>query len=355
MARASGYYKTGYAQQIALLETRAQRAWFAALALLLVALPLMAGGFVIDLANQVFLAVIGSVALMLLTGVAGQVSLGHAGLLAAGALTVGVLTRETGAPFWITLPAAAVAGALLGIVFGLPSLRLKGLYLGISTLALHFVVTFLGHEYEAWRGFSSGVTIDPPRVFGIEIYRPGAWYAVLLLAAVLVVIFALNLLRTRTGRAWRAIHDRDVVAEALGVPVYRAKLSAFVVSSTLTAFAGGLFAYYRGFVATEAFSMFLTIQYVAMVIIGGLGSILGAILGAVFVTLLPYVIEAVVRLVGLEGALTGYVFAINYACFGIAMIFFLAVEPEGLAGIWRRVRDYFLLWPFRTTPLARGR
>src|SRR5262249_40692713 len=161
------------------------------------------------------------------TGVAGQVSLGHAGLLAAGALTVGVLTRETGAPFWITLPAAAVVGAGLGIVFGLPSLRLKGLYLGISTLALHFVVTFLGREYEARRGFSGGVTIAPPRLFGIEIYRPGTWYAVLLLAAALVVIFALNLLRTRTGRAWRAIHDRDVVAEALGVPVYRAKLSAF--------------------------------------------------------------------------------------------------------------------------------
>ena len=354
MARASGYLKTGYSQQLVLVETRMQWMLLALLAAALLALPLFASFFLLDLAGQIFLAVIGAVALMLLTGIAGQVSLGHAGLLAAGALVTGILTQEAGAPFWITLPAATIAGALLGLLFGLPSLRLKGLYLGISTLALHFIVVFLGQEYETIRGFSTGISVHPPRIFGWELYDPAAWYYVLLAFDVVVVLFALNLLRSRTGRAWRAVHERDVVAEALGVSVFRAKLSAFVISSALTALAGAVFSYYRGFVSVEAFSLFVTIQYVAMVIIGGLGSILGAILGAIFVTMFPYAIEAALETTGLAAALAGYVFAINYALFGLVMLAFLLFEPDGLAGIWRRLRDYFFLWPFRKTPLAGG-
>ena len=148
------------------MDTRTQIAGVAALAVAALALPFLAGPFLLDLANQVLLAVVGAVALMLLTGVAGQVSLGHAGLLAAGAFTAGILYRETGAPIWVTLPAAAVIGALLGVIFGLPSLRLRGLYLAVCTLALHFVVVYLGHEYETRRGFSTGILIDPPAVLG---------------------------------------------------------------------------------------------------------------------------------------------------------------------------------------------
>lgn len=354
MARASGYFKTGYGQQIALVETRTQRVLLTLLAAGLIAYPAIGSYFALDLACQIFLAVIGSVALMLLTGVAGQVSLGHAGLLAAGALVTGILVQEIAAPFWVTLPAATLAGALLGLVFGLPSLRLKGLYLGISTLALHFIVVFFGQEYETHAGFSTGVSIAPPSLGGWELYDPTHWYYVLLAIDVIVVLFALNLLRSRTGRSWRAVHDRDVVAEALGISVYRAKLSAFIVSSAMTAFAGAVFSYYRGFVSMDAFSLFVTIQYVAMVIIGGLGSILGAILGAIFVTLFPYAIEIALQVTGLSLALSGYVFAINYALFGVVMLGFLLFEPDGLAGIWRRIRDYFYLWPFRQTPLKSG-
>src|SRR5205085_7529234 len=141
---------------------------------------------------------IGAVALMLLTGYAGQISLGHAGLMAAGAFTAGILFKEFAAPFWVTLPASAAVGAALGLVFGLPSLRLRGLYLAVSTLALHFIVIYAGNEYETKRGFSTGVVIDSP----IEDAR--AWYAVLFAAAAATVVFALNLLRTKTGRAWHA-------------------------------------------------------------------------------------------------------------------------------------------------------
>ena len=143
------------------------------------------------------------------------------------------------------------------------------------------------------------------------------------------------------------------MAEALGINVKAAKLSAFIVSCTLTSMAGCLFAYYRGFVSAEAFSMFVTIQYVAAVIIGGIGSILGAILGTVFVVLFPYGIEALMAALGLSDRLSSVIFAVNYAAFGLAMILFLVFEPQGLVGIWRRAQAWFLLWPFKQKPVGK--
>jgi branched-chain amino acid transport system permease protein len=346
LPRASGYFRTRYEQDFRLLDTRTQKAAFAAFAAVAMALPFLAGPFMLDLANQVLLAVVGAVALMLLTGYAGQISLGHAGLLAAGAYTTGILFKEIGAAWWVTLPSAAAVGALLGLIFGLPSLRLRGLYLAVSTLALHFIVIYLGNEYETKRGFSTGVVIDAP------ISDPRAWFAVLCGAAAFAVLLALNLLRSKTGRAWHAIRGKEAVAEALGINIPAYKLLAFVVSATMTSVAGCLFAYYRGFVSAEAFSLFLTIQYVAMVIIGGMGSILGAVLGAFFVTLFPYAIEYLVATVPTPAAWANSLFAVNYAAFGLVMILFLLFEPAGLVGIWRRLQDYFLLWPFKRKPLA---
>ena len=351
--RSSGYFRVRYSQDWMLLETRTQRVCFALFAACAFVLPFFARPFYLDIANQVLLASVGAVALMLLTGYAGQISLGHAGLLAAGAFTTGILFKEFAAPFWVTLPAAAAVGAALGVIFGLPSLRLRGLYLAVSTLALHFIVIHFGSEYETRRGFSTGVVIDPPRVGNWTLVDARAWYYVLLVAAAATVLFSLNLLRSRTGRAWRAIHGRETVAGALGISVQRAKLSAFVVSSTLTAVAGCLFAYYRGFVSAEAFSLFLTIQYVAMVIIGGMGSILGALLGAVFVVLFPYGIEAAMKATALADRLSSLIFAVNYAAFGLVMILFLVFEPKGLVGIWQRVQAWFLLWPFKHKPLGK--
>jgi branched-chain amino acid transport system permease protein len=355
MPFASGYFRTGYERDVALLDTRTEKVAFAVFVAAAAALPALSGPFVLDLANQVLLAVIGAVALMLLTGFAGQVSLGHAGLLAAGAFTAGILFKEFGAPFWMTLPAAAAVGAAIGLVFGLPSLRLRGLYLAVSTLALHFIVIHLGNEYETKRGFSTGVVIDPPSLAGWTLSDGRAWYFVLLASAAAAVLVALNLLRSRTGRAWRAIHGKEAVAEALGINVPAYKVLAFVVSSTMTAVAGALFAYYRGFVSAEAFSLFLTIQYVAMVIIGGMGSVLGAVLGAGFVTLFPYLIEWLMGILPTPAAWASAVFAVNYAAFGLVMILFLLFEPQGLVGIWRRVQNYFLLWPFKQRPLGGGR
>jgi branched-chain amino acid transport system permease protein len=350
--RASGYFRTGYAQDLALIQSRTERAALMALLAVLGLFPFLASALLLDLANQVFLAAIGALALMLLTGYAGQVSLGHAGLMAAGAFTVGILFKELQAPFWLTLPAAALVGALLGVIFGLPSLRLRGLYLAVSTLALHFLVVYLGGEYETRRGYSTGIVIDPPSIGTFAVVSGRAWYFVLLAAAAGTLLVCLNLLRSGTGRAWAAIRANETVAEALGIGVAAHKLLAFVVSSALTALAGALFAYYRGFVSVEAFSLFLSIQYVAMIIVGGMGSLLGAILGAVFVTLFPYAIEAGLRVLPGAQRYAGAVFAVNYAAFGLVMILFLVLEPLGLVGIWRRVQTYFLMWPFRHRPVA---
>ena len=284
---------------------------------------------------------------MLLTGFAGQISLGHAGLIAAGAFTTAILFKELNAPLLITLPASALVGGLLGIIFGLPSLRLKGLYLALSTLALHFIVIFAGSEYETQRGFSTGITLDPPSLGPLVIEDPRVWYFFLLGLDILVTLFAINLVRSRTGRAWMAVHARDVAAEALGVKVSSYKLSAFVLSSALTGIAGCLIAYYRGFVSSEAFSLLLTIEYVAMIIIGGLGSILGAIFGTVFVVLLPYAIDEIANILPVPARLTTYMFAVKYASFGLIMCVFLVLEPGGLVAIWKKIRDYFVLWPFK--------
>jgi branched-chain amino acid transport system permease protein len=353
--RASGYFRTDYGDDLRLVQTRTE--WWALLifgALLLVG-PFLASPFVLDLACQVFLASIGALSLMLLTGYAGQISLGHAGLIAAGAFTTGILTQEIRAPFWLTLPASALTGIVLGLIFGLPSLRLRGLYLAVSTLALHFVVIYLGGEYETKRGFSTGILIDPPSLFGWKLSGGRVWYFVLLAFATAALLVSVNLLRSRSGRAWRAIHARETVAEALGIGIAHYKLLAFVISSGMTAVAGCLFAYYRGFVSIEAFDLFLSIQYVAMIIIGGMGSLLGALLGAAFVTVFPYAIEALLGLLPNAQALAGDIFAVNYAAFGVVMILFLLLEPLGLVGIWRRVQNYFLLWPFKYRPLTGAR
>jgi branched-chain amino acid transport system permease protein len=336
------------AQELALLGTTDRRVRFAVALVLLLALPFVATPFQLDLANQVLLASIGALSLMLLTGFAGQISLGTAGLLAAGAYAVGVLVREVGAPFWITLPAAALLGALLGLIFGLPSLRLRGLYLAISTLGLHFVVIYIGGEYEAREILSTGIMIDSPSIGGWSLASGKAWYFVLLAFAALALLISINLRRSRTGRAWRALRERDVAAGALGINVQRYKLMAFVLSATMTAVAGALFAYFRNFVSIDAFSLYLTVQYVAMIIIGGMGLITGAVIGAGFVILFPYGIEAAARF--LPTRFGSMVFALDYAAFGVVMILFLLLEPAGLMGLWRRVKNAVRMLRYGSIP-----
>jgi len=351
VAYGSGYFKTSYEADMALVDTRLRRLALAALIALLAVLPRLASPFVLELVTQTALAAVGALALNMLTGLAGQISLGHAGFLCAGAFTVGILTESVKAPPLVTLPAAAMVGALLGILVGVPSLRLKGLYLALGTLAMHFVVLYVASEYQARWGFNTGVSVPAPVIAGIRVRTGVQWYYVLVAFAMLTTFLSVNLGRSRVGRAWMAIHDREIAAASLGIAVARYKLLAFVASSVLTALAGALWAYYRSFVSVEAFSFVVTIEFIAMIVIGGMGSTLGALLGAGFVTLLPYGIDAVVGALAPGGAAPYWLFPLKFGAFGLLMALFLVFEPLGLVGIWRRARTWVVLWPLRYAPL----
>lgn len=354
MALGGGYFKTTYAADLALIDTRLRRVALAALLLLLLLLPAFASRLVLDLAAQVALAAIGALALNVLTGLAGQISLGHAGFIAAGAFTTAAVVESGARSPLAALGAAAVVGAGLGLLVGFPALRLRGLYLALATIAMHHVVLWGAGELQNRWGANTGYTIPPPVVLGVALKGTITWYYVLGASAAAVLLFTVNLQRSRTGRAWMAIRDREIAAESIGIDVVRGKLAAFVTSSVLTSIAGVLFAWQRGFVSVEAFGFFVAIEYVAMIIIGGLGSALGAVLGAAFVTLLPYGIDAAVARLDLPGGIEYYLFPAKFGAFGLLMAAFLVFEPQGLVGIWRRVRNWFLLWPLRARPLRAG-
>jgi branched-chain amino acid transport system permease protein len=351
MALGGGYFKTTYASDLAIVDTRLRRAALGALVVALLLLPRLGSSFVLDLAAQTALVAVGALALNLLTGLAGQISLGHAGFICAGAFTTAALVENGWRSPAVTLPAAALVGAALGVAIGVPSLRLKGLYLALGTLALHHVVLYAAGELQSRWGANTGSTIPAPALFGYALKGGVAWYYALTLTAAAVVFLSVNLQRSRAGRAWMAIRDREIAAESVGIDVARYKVLAFVWSSALTSVAGALFAYHRGFVSVEAFGFLGAVEYIAMIVIGGMGSALGAVLGAAFVTLLPYGIDAAVASLRLPGGVESYLFPAKFGAFGLLMALFLIFEPQGLVGIWRRVRNWFALWPLRHRPL----
>ena len=230
MARGGGYFKTTYASDLALVDTRLRRRALAALVVALLVLPRVASPFILDLVAQTALAAIGALALNLLTGLAGQISLGHAGFIAAGAFTTGLLVENGLRSPLIALPAAAVVGAALGIVVGIPALRLKGLYLALGTLALHHVVLYACAEFQNHWGANTGVSVPPPALGPWVLKGVVAWYYALTLAAALTLALSVNLRRSRAGRAWMAIRDREIAAESVGIDVARYKVLAFVWS-----------------------------------------------------------------------------------------------------------------------------
>jgi branched-chain amino acid transport system permease protein len=339
--------RTDFRDDIRLLDSGFVRFWAAAGLIAALLLPLALTNFWTGIANQVFIAVIGALALNLLMGTTGQISLGHAGFVAAGAFTVAALITHFQAPIGLTLLAAAAVGAVLGVLVGLPALRLKGLYLAVSTLAAHFVIIVGVGQYQSAISYGSGFNIPSPAILGLEIGSERAWYFFLLPFALGVLLLNLNWLRSAYGRAWMAIRHRDIAAAAMGINVARYKLLAFSASTSLTCVAGALWAYHTAFVSVEAFDFDLLIQYLAMVIIGGLGSVLGACLGALFVVVLPHVISILAAKISFLQGLGGTTFDLQVGVFGVVMLLFLIFEPRGLSGIWARAQFYFQLWPFK--------
>jgi branched-chain amino acid transport system permease protein len=382
MARANRAMIRNYADDLRLFPTVAKRVGLVALIALYILVPYWINDEWASVLALAGVVAIGAIGLNLLTGYTGQPSLGMAAFIGLGAFIAGYygggrIEDGVGYEFniFVYLLMAVVAGALVGFLIGLPALRLRGNYLVIVTLGLVFVALYLWKKWTTFTGGNEGspmpITADfsigfwsidflKPTVFGKEL---GPKQGLMYLAWGLVIVVALlvkNIVRTRPGRALQAVRDRDVAAEVVGVSLFRYKVSAFVISSAIASAAGVLYGLYLGYLTPDETSLglVLSIQFLAVIVVGGIGTIYGSILGAILIGALPKVIEEFVPddwdlpvlgwpIVTSEAGATGFSKgALATAIYALLIILFLVLEPRGLAGIWRRIQAYFRTWPF---------
>lgn len=345
-AISTGIYHRTYGSELRLRHTPVERVRLLLALAVLVAAPFVLSPYWLTVANQVGIAVIGAIGLNILTGYTGQISLGQGGFLAVGAYSSGLLVARFGLPTVVAIILAIAITAIVGAFFGLPALRLKGLYLAIATLAAQFIILWLVRNWTFLTGGVDSLVVPTPELFGFRFSSDFRWYWVLFACAALATMAARNLFRTGIGRAFQAIRDQDIAAEAIGVDLTRFKVTAFAVSSAFVGLAGALLGHYREIITWERFTLDVSILYLAMIIVGGLGSIVGSILGAIFMVVMPAGITQIGQ--SLQGSfLAEKLPAIQLAVFGLVIVLFLIFEPRGLARIWQRTKDYFRLWPFR--------
>lgn len=344
----TGTAKETYRADQGLLSHRGQTLWMALFAAGLIALPFLGGAYTMYLACLVLINVAAATGLNILTGFTGLVSLGHAAFMAVGAYTVAVLERDTGLPFFVTLPLAGLVAAAIGLVVGIPSLRVKGLYLAIATIGASIILQFVFLNWTSVTGGSRGINVAPASVGGMQLTQYHQLYWIFMPLTVVMVLGAANLFRTRIGRAFIAIRDRDISAEVLGIPLLRTKLMSFGISSFYAGVAGGMWAYMFRAVGPESFTLLTSIFLLAAIIVGGMGTILGGVLGAVFMTMIPELLRIAVDLAQPFVADAQSLFApVRTIVFGGLIILFLVFEPQGLAEIVARIRRTWHLWPFR--------
>ena len=350
--RESGVFKTTYSADMALYPLPITK-WAAAVfaGLFIVIVPLALGEYYISILNLILIAVVGALGLNILVGYTGQISIGHGAFMSVGAYTAANLVTHLDAPFWITIPAGGIMAALIGAVVGIPSLRIKGIYLAIATLAAQLIIEWtINHVPAISGGVQASIQVPRPVFFGTPLKTETQRYLFLMGFVVLAIVGTSNLVRSRIGRAFIAVRDQDVAAEIIGTDIFRYKLWAFAISSFYAGVTGVLYSYSLGIANYEMFQLTVSIDYLAMVIIGGLGSILGSILGAIFVTLLPIVtrsfLETFGGLIFSQADLANIIPNLRLILFGGLIIFFLVVEPEGLNRLWRNIRNYFRVWPF---------
>ena len=350
--RECGVLKTTYEADMALYPLPIAR-WTVAglLVVFFLVLPLSVHEYYLSIVNLVSIAVIGALGLNILVGYTGQISIGHGAFMSVGAYTAANFAVRLGWPWPVNLILGGLMAALIGVVVGMPSLRIKGLYLAIATLAGQLIIEWtINHVTFISGGVQASIEVPRPTLGGWVIATQTQMYFLLLVFVALAIVGTLNLVRSRIGRAFIAIRDHDIAAELIGIDIFRYKLLAFAISSFYAGVTGVLYTYYLGIANYEQFQITVSIDYLAMIIIGGLGSVLGSIFGAAFVTLLPILIRY-----GME-AFGGVFFApqtvlniipnLRLILFGVLIIFFLVVEPEGLNRLWRNIRTYFRVWPF---------
>jgi len=347
MAVYPGYFRTTYASILVVRQTLFQRTRLALLLIALAVFPAVTSGRLLDIAITVTIAVPGAVALNLLTGMAGRVSLGNAAFMAIGAFTAQIVGVQCHCPFLVSVVAGGVSAAAISAIAGLSALRLRGLYLIMATLALHYLVLYAVEQYQLRYAGEAGFVMPTASIGSLELDSQVRWYYAFLVLAVTVVTAYTNILRSRSGRAWMAIRERDIAAEILGVRVNWYKLLAFLVSSFVIGIQGAVFAYYINVLSFGLFTLNLAIAYVAMIVIGGLGSRYGAIYGALFVSALPELVSEVGMVIPASGGwISEHLFDIQAGAYGLSIVLFLLFEPRGIAEMAARVRKYFALWPF---------
>jgi branched-chain amino acid transport system permease protein len=352
--RETATYKRSYAEDMALYRLPLTRWTVAIIAVLALGVfPLLASDYVLNLANLIAIACLGAIGLNILVGMSGQISIGHAAFMSVGAYTAAVLSVRFGLPWIVAMLAGGVLAAGIGIVIGIPSLRIKGLYLAVATLAAQLIIEWtINHATWISGGAQASIYVNKPTIFGYVIKSQRDMYWLIMIVLVIGIIFALNLARTHLGRSFVAVRDRDIAAEIIGINIFAARLTAFGISSFYAGITGVLYTYYYGVANYEAFTLTISIEFLAMIIIGGLGSVLGSIFGAVFISLVPILLDLALTRIGMgwfgmEGARVAAVSSsLQLMLFGGLIMFFLVVEPDGLNKLWNNIKDYFRVWPF---------
>ncbi|MDP3654548.1 MAG: branched-chain amino acid ABC transporter permease [Rhodoferax sp.] len=335
-------FKTNYGQDINLAKHSGHVFWYAALLALLLAAPWLFAEYWLAQLTFVLIYSIAGLGLMLLAGFTGLFSLGHAAFLGVGAYTHTVLTNA-GLPFPIALACAAGLSAAVGLVVGLPALRVKGIYLGMATLSFGFIVEEVLARWESVTGGNAGIHIKKPDLFGWVLETGDQFYWLCLVITVAATLGILNLLRSPTGRAFVAIRDSEISAQSMGIHLAYYKTLSFSLSAALAGIAGALYAHKLQFISPDQFSLLQSVDLLLMIVIGGAGSVHGAFLGAIFLISMPqaiamvkdYLPDAVGQAPGLQGVV-----------YGMVVIAFVLFEPMGLYGRWLKIRTYLQMFPF---------
>ena len=342
-----GDFRTSYEKDVEILQTPFIKVSMTLFLVFLLVVPYLIKGEYMWILLQILIATIGAVGINILTGFTGQISLGQGAFLGVGAYTSAYVTAKMGLSFWVGVPAAGIVTALCGMVFGIPSLRLKGLYLAIATLASQFILEWIFVRWESVTGGSYGIAIPRPSIAGFTFASDRSYYYIVLVIAVVMIMFAANLMRTKTGRAFMAVRDHYISAEIMGINLFKYRLLSFGISSFYAGVAGALFGHSLKFVTSEQFNIEVSVVYLAMIIIGGLGSIIGSIYGAVFMILLPKLLSAFTEMVGADfPSIAKLAIAFEHGIFGLIIVLFLIFEPDGLAHRWKMIKAYWKLYPF---------
>ena len=350
--------KRNYYEDIELFKSNTILVWSILFLIFLGILPFFVKkyhplGMSLYIVNLITVHALVAIGLNILVGYTGQISMGHAGFFALGAFTTVILVLKWSFPLWLALPIAGFFSSAFGFILGLPALRLKGPYLAIATLGFGMTITTIIKHMEFFGG-RMGLQAPKLQLFGTPM-KDIQYYYVIMTIAVLMVIGAVKLIKTRVGRAFIAIRDSDIAAEAMGVNLTYYKTLAFAVSAFYTGIAGGLYAFILGFINPEGFHLVMSITFLAMVVVGGLGSIMGSIAGAALLTYLDIKLQVVQDIPGLGSALVAFsqkymsvggISNIAIIVYGLIMILIVLFEPLGIFGFWIRTKRYWKTWPF---------